>query len=198
MRRMRRCLVRATRGWFGHRSMVAASQRTRVPPDARAFASRGGATMLGPPKHRCLDQPIGRSLEDLVPTDHFYRHLDAKLNLSFVREWVTDRYAEGGRPSIDPVVFFKLQLVMFFEGVRSERPPMRVGAGRLSVRWYLGYAPDEPLPDPSSLTRIRERLGLPTFQRFFEHVVKLCQTAGLVWGKELFFDATKVRANADI
>ena len=30
-------------------------------------------------------------------------------------------YAERGRPSIDPVIFFKLQLVMFFEGFRSER-----------------------------------------------------------------------------
>jgi hypothetical protein len=57
---------------------------------------------------------------------------------------------------------------------------------------------DEPLPDHSSLTRIRQRLGLPIFQRFFEHVVDLCQQAGLLWGRELFFDATKVRANADI
>jgi transposase len=115
-----------------------------------------------------------------------------------VREWVADRYAEGGRPSIDPVVFFKLQLVIFFEGVRSERQLMRVVADRLSVRWYLGYDLDEPLPDHSSLTRIRARLGLPIFQRFFEHVVELCQTAGLVWGKELFFDATQVRANAHV
>jgi transposase len=34
------------------------------------------------------------------------------------------------------------------------------------------------------------------FRRFFEHVVGLCQEAGLVWGKEIIFDATKVRANA--
>jgi transposase len=33
---------------------------------------------------------------------------------------VQELYAERGRPSIDPVVFFKLQLVMFFEGIRSE------------------------------------------------------------------------------
>ena len=154
--------------------------------------------MLGPPKLRCLDQPIVVSLEDLVPRDHFYRHLDATLDLSFVRAWVQDCYAEGGRPSIDPVVFFKLQLVLFFEGLRSERQLMRVVADRLSVRWYLGYDLGEPLPDHSSLTRIRERLGLPIFQRFFAHVVELCQQAGLVWGKELFFDATKVRANAAI
>jgi len=36
----------------------------------------------------------------------------------FVREWVKDGYAERGRPSIDPIVFFRLQLVLFFEGLR--------------------------------------------------------------------------------
>ncbi len=152
--------------------------------------------MLGPPKLRCVDQPVMVSLEALVPADHFYRHLDATLDLSFVRAWVQDLYAEAGRPSIDPVVVFKLQLIMFFEGVRSERKLMETVALHLAHRWYLGYRLDEPLPDHSSLTRIRTRLGLPIFQRFFAHVVELCQQAGLVWGKERFFDATKVRANA--
>ena len=59
------------------------------------------------------------SLEDLVPQDHFYRHLEAQLDLSFVRDWTRECYADRGRPSIDPVVFFKLQLIMFFEGIRS-------------------------------------------------------------------------------
>jgi hypothetical protein len=77
--------------------------------------------MLGPAKPRRLDQPIAVSLEDLVPPDHFYRHLEAKLNLGFVRDWARELYAERGRPSIDPVVFFKLQVVMFCEGIRSER-----------------------------------------------------------------------------
>jgi transposase len=153
--------------------------------------------MLGPPKLRLLDQPVAVSLEELVPADHFYRHLDAKLDLSFVRAWVQDRYADRGRPSIDPVVFFKLQLILFFEGLRSERKLMETVALNLAHRWYLGYHLDEPLPDHSSLTRIRERLGLRLFERFFAHVVELCQQAGLVWGVELFFDGTKVRANAD-
>ena len=33
------------------------------------------------------------------------------------RDLVKKTYARGGRPSIDPVVFFKLQLVMFFEDI---------------------------------------------------------------------------------
>src|SRR5215216_7136590 len=154
--------------------------------------------MLGARKERRAARLVPVCLEAAVPADHFYRHLEATLDLGFVREWVADRSAERGRPSIDPVVFFKLQLVMFFEGVRSERHLMRVVADRLSVRWYLGYDLDDPLPDHSSLTRIRERLGLPVFQRFFAHVVELCQQAGLVWGAELFFDSTRVRANADV
>src|SRR5918997_6634501 len=154
--------------------------------------------MLGPPKLRSLDQPISVSLEQLVPVDHFYRQLDAHLDLGFVRAWVQDCYAARGRPSIDPVVFFKRQLIMFFEGLRSERRLMETARLHLAHRWYLGYGLDEPLPDHSSLTRIRQRLGLAVFRRFFERVVELCQAAGLVWGKELFFDATRVRANADV
>jgi transposase len=152
--------------------------------------------MLGPPKMRCLDRSVAVSLEELVPADHFYRHLDATLDLSFVREWAKDCYADRGRPSIDPVVFFRLQLILFFEGIRSERQLMATASLNLAHRWYLGYHFDEPLPDHSSLTKIRQRLGLPIFRRFFEHIVQLCLDAGLVWGEELLFDATKVRANA--
>src|SRR5258708_32762725 len=136
------------------------------------------------------------SLEELVPADHFYRHVDRVLDLSFVRELVQDRYAGMGRPSVDPVVFFRLQLVMFFEGIRSERQLVRLAADRLSVRWYLGYNLDEPLPDHSSLTRIRARYGLEVFRRFFEAIVEQCQQTGLVWGRELYFDATQVQADA--
>jgi len=154
--------------------------------------------MLGPPKPRRLDEPVAASLESLVPPDHFYRLLEATLDLSFVRDLVLGAYADGGRPSIDPAVFFKLQLVMFFEGVRSERQLLRLAADRLSVRWYLGYALDEPLPDHSSLTRIRGRYGLDVFRRFFETVVERCLAAGLVWGQEIYVDATKVEANASL
>ena len=62
--------------------------------------------MLGT-KSRALDCPVLVSLESLVPANHLYRQLDAQLDLSFVRNWVKDCYAEGGRPSVDPVVFFR-------------------------------------------------------------------------------------------
>ena len=91
--------------------------------------------MLGPAKPRRLDEPIAVSLEDLVPASNFYRHLEAKLDLSFVRDWTQELYAVRGRPSIDPVLFFKLQLIMFFEGVRSERTPIETA---------IANTPDRP------------------------------------------------------
>ena len=52
--------------------------------------------MRGPPTARDRDRPALVSLEALVPADHVYRHLDATLDLGFVRDWVQDRYAARG------------------------------------------------------------------------------------------------------
>jgi len=136
------------------------------------------------------------ALEVLVPPQHFYRQLERALDLAFVRDLVRECYAARGRPSIDPVVFFRLQLVMFFEGIRSERQLMRVVADRLSLRWYIGDALDEAVPDHFSLTKLRERYGVEVFRRFFDAVVERCRQAGLVWGEERYLDATQVDANA--
>src|SRR5690242_21880535 len=67
-------------------------------------------------KERQFAPLVQVSLEQLVPHDHFYRHVERTLDLSFVREFVKETYAGGGRPSIDPVVFFKLQLIMRSKG----------------------------------------------------------------------------------
>ncbi len=154
--------------------------------------------MMGKKIRNFAPLPTDLSLEELVPKENFYRRLDQRLDLSFVRDLVEDRYACSGRPSVDPVVFFRLQLVMFFEDIRSERRLMEVAADCLSIRWFLGYDLFESLPDHSSLTRIRERFGLEVFRRFFERIVEECFEAGLVWGEELYFDATKVEANASL
>lgn len=138
------------------------------------------------------------SLEDLVPRGHFYRQVERCLDLSFVRDLVFERYSPIGRPSIDPIFFFKLQLIAFFEGIRSERQLMETVNVNLAHRWYIGYDLTEAVPDHSSLTKIRDRYGLATFQQFFERIVEQCIDAGLVWGEELYFDSTKVQANAAI
>src|SRR3954454_3817745 len=109
------------------------------------------------------------------------------------RHWLTSRlWRLPGRFERGAcLVTAKLQLVMVFEDIRSERKLIETASLNLAHRWYLGYALDEALPDHSSLTRIRQRLGIDVFQRFFEQIVDLCEEARLVWGKELYVDATK-------
>lgn len=71
--------------------------------------------MMGRKEWRFGPLPAG-SLEALVPPHHFYRHLEQSLDLSFVRDLVRETNAHRGQPSIDPVVFLTLQLILFSHG----------------------------------------------------------------------------------
>ena len=55
--------------------------------------------MMGTKERNFQPLPEDISLEDLVPEDNFYRRLEEKLDLSFVRDLVEDCYAASGRPS---------------------------------------------------------------------------------------------------
>ncbi|MHB9091597.1 MAG: transposase, partial [Chloroflexota bacterium] len=68
------------------------------------------------------------------------------------------------------------------ENIPSERQLLRAVADRLSWRRYIGYDIDEAVPDHSTLARARDRLGRELFQAVFDHSVRLCQAAGMVWG----------------
>ena len=62
-------------------------------------------------------------LESLVAADHFLRRNEGVLELSFVGVLTAACYADGkGRPSIDPEVYFRMQLVAYFNAPH-EGPP---------------------------------------------------------------------------
>lgn len=83
----------------------------------RCNGVQGGMPIMMGLKERTFAPLTAVSVEELVPQDHFYRHLHKVLDLSFVYNLVREHYSVAGRPSIDPIVFFKLQLVMFFEDI---------------------------------------------------------------------------------
>jgi transposase len=64
----------------------------------------------------------------------------------------------GGRPGIDPEVYFKMLVVGFFENIESERGIAARCADSVSIRAYLRYELTETLPDHSTFTAIRQRL----------------------------------------
>lgn len=136
------------------------------------------------------------SLESLVPQDHVIRRIDQVLNLKFLYAATKPYYAHDGKPSVDPIVLFKLYLLGYFFGIPSERRILQEVQVNLAYRWYLGYDLDEHVPDHSVLTKARYRFPEEVFERFFKHIVLLCRRVGLIDGKYHFIDSTVVKADA--
>jgi transposase len=138
-------------------------------------------------------------MESLVPSNHFLRRVDRVIDLSFIRELTQRFYCEGkGRPSIDPELFFRLVLVGYFYNIKSDRQLCEEVQYNLAYRLFCKIPLNEEVPDHSSLSRIRDRLGGEVFEQFFRKLVKLCEEHGLVKGKSLMTDATLIEANASI
>ena len=135
----------------------------------------------------------------------FYRKLDEALRGMGFAESIRDichpSYADderGGRPGIDPAVYFKMLIIGFFENLPSERAIANRCADSLSLRAFLGYGLDEDTPDHSSLSVIRKRLELDQFRRCHEVVLAGLRKAGLLKGRHLGIDSSVMEANASL
>ena len=106
-------------------------------------------------------------------------------------------YAETmGRPSLPPVVYFKMLFVGYFEGIDSERGIAWRVADSLTLRRFLGYELTDPTPDHSTVSRTRRLIDLETHQAVFTWVVTTLAMEGHLKGKTLGVDATTLEANA--
>lgn len=158
-----------------------------------------GAGMLGRKERGQLELFITGSLRDLIPDDHVLVKIDQVLDLSWLRAEVAGLYcADNGRPGIDPEVAVRLMLAGFLLGIVHDRRLMREAQVNLAIRWFIGYALHEALPDHSSLTRIRQRWGEDVFRRIFTRVVRQCQAAGLVSAETIHIDTSLIRANVSM
>lgn len=53
-------------------------------------------------------------IEDLDPENHVLRDINKAINFNFIYDEVKDLYCEdNGRPSIDPVVLFKIVMIQY-------------------------------------------------------------------------------------
>ncbi|NAR57655.1 hypothetical protein GPS56_10460 [Acinetobacter haemolyticus] len=140
------------------------------------------------------------TLDSLVPTDHLVRKLDKFIQLDFIRDRVSHLYcADNGRPALDPVVFFKLLLLGYLFGIRSERQLMREVEVNVAYRWYIGYSLTQKVPDASTLSQTRRRRFSDNtiYQDIFEEIVRLAIGHKMVDGHILYTDSTHLKANAN-
>jgi transposase len=135
-------------------------------------------------------------LDRLVPLDHPVRRIKDVLDLRFLYRETREFYSTEGKPSIDPIVLFKLYLLGYLFGIPSERRLFREVQVNLAYRWYLGYDLDEPIPDHSIMSKSRQRFSEEVFERLFKHVVQLCKERGLISGDYYFLDSSIIRADA--
>jgi len=105
-------------------------------------------------------------------------------------------YAEGGRPSIPPGVFFRMLFVGYFEGIDSQRGIAWRCSDSMSLRSFLGLAPTQASPEHSSLTLIRQRLPKELIEQVFAFVLKLAFEKKQLKGRAIGIDATTLEANA--
>jgi len=136
----------------------------------------------------------------LVPEQHLLRKVDAAVDFSFIRDRVKHLYCEdNGRPALDPVVLFKLLLLGYLYGVRSERQLMREVEVNVAYRWFLGFKLRDKVPDASTLSQNRRRRFSEStiYQEIFDQIVDLAVNKGLASGAVLYTDSTHLKANAN-
>lgn len=140
------------------------------------------------------------TLESLVPADHLVRKVDAAIDLTFIRAKVAHLYcADNGRPALDPVLLFKLLLLGYLFGIRSERQLIREVQVNVAYRWFLGLRLTDKVPDASTISQNRRRRFADSaiYQEIFDAIVLQAMGRGMVEGKVLYTDSTHLKANAN-
>ena len=140
-------------------------------------------------------------IENLVKKDHILRKIDEYIDFNFIYDLVEDKYClDNGRPSIDPVVLFKMILVGYLFGIRSERRLTEEVHHNVAYRWFLGYGLEDKIPDASTISQNRRRrfTGTDIYEKIFDNIVEQAIKHKLITGKIIYVDSTHIKANANI
>lgn len=140
------------------------------------------------------------SIEDLVPQDHILRDIDRAIDFSFIYEEVAPLYSsDTGRPSVDPVVLFKIVLIQYTFGIRSMRQTIKEIDVNMAYRWFLGYGFTDKIPHFSTFGKnyVRRFADSDIFEKIFERILLEAVKCKFVDASAVFIDATHIKASAN-
>ena len=146
------------------------------------------------------DTPQIVSIEELVPTNHILRKVDRYIDFSFIYDLVEPLYsADIGRPSLDPVILFKLVLMQYLLGLGSMRRTVKATQTDVACRWFLGLDFFDPVPHFGTFSKNYKRRfeGTSLFEQIFDQILRQCFEQDLVETSTVFVDATHVKAHAN-
>lgn len=156
--------------------------------------------MLSKHDKQSRDQMEVISLDDLVPRDHLVRKIEEAIDFDFIYELVEDKYSlNNGRPSIDPVVLFKMVFIQCLFGIRSMRQTIEEIKTNVAYRWFIGYPLSKEIPHFSTFSKNYERRFKDTdiFEQIFYRILNEAMKKGFVDPEAAFIDSTPVKANAN-
>jgi transposase len=155
--------------------------------------------MLGPKQEAQSALFYDFSIEDHVPYDHILRAIDGVIDLSGVRQHLSEYYSNTGRPSIDPELMMRMLLVGYIMGIRSERRLCDEVHLNLAYRWFCKLDLTDPIPDHSTFSKNRHGRfrDSDVLRHVFETVVAQCIAAGLASGQRYAADASIIAADAN-
>lgn len=139
-------------------------------------------------------------MDDLVPRDHLLRLVDKAIDWNFIYDLVEDKYSpDFGRPSMDPVMLIKIPMIQYLYGIRSMRQTIREIEVNVAYRWFLGLDLTDEVPHFSTFGKNYTRRFKDTdlFEQIFTRILDECCSQGLVDPKNIFIDATHVKACAN-
>ena len=151
-------------------------------------------------KKQTREQVQMLSIGDIVPADHMLRDIDRAISFDFIYELVKDLYSmDNGRPSIDPVVLFKIIFIKYLFGVRSIRQTIKEIEVNMAYRWFLGYGMTEKIPHFTTYGKNYERRFADSgvFEKIFERILMEAVECGFVDASAVFGDATHIKASAN-
>lgn len=140
------------------------------------------------------------SVEELVPKDHLLRKIDAAVDFNKIYDFVEDLYCpDNGRPSIDPVVLFKMTLIQHIFGIPSLRRTAEKVKMNVDYHWFLGYLLNEETPHFSTLSyNFKHRYTPETVEKIFYWILDEINNAGYLSPETVFVDGTHIKGNANI
>ena len=149
-----------------------------------AFSDQGGMFSYISPEARVPKNHPLRKIRELV------RGVLGDLDRSLAR-----LYASEGRPSIPPEQLLSALLLQVFYGIRSERQLMEQLDYNLLYRWFVGLSPDDPVWDPTTFTKNRDRLqNGDVFAKFMSKLLNHPRVKPLLSDEHFSVDGTLIEA----
>ena len=141
------------------------------------------------------------NLEEMIPKDHFLRVIENYFDWNFIYESVEKQYSIFGRPSIDPVVLFKIHILKFLFHEDSLRRTYENLQYNNLYRWFIGYSINEKTPDHSTYSQNYKRkfskLEKDILQTVFDKVIDLLIEHNCLDMTAVYIDSTNTKAYAN-